>query len=82
MHWESLVGRIIAIMILGTLLVLLGSHLWNPSFQVAQFEACSLNVHRVCAVAGGDPLPHIELVAVLGVIWVATSFFIIRNRDR
>ncbi len=80
-RWKSLVLRMIAILILGTLLFLLGIHLWSLGPTVERFGPCTGYPIQSCvAVGGGDPPRHIAITAVLGAIWVTTSFFIIRNR--
>ena len=78
-RWESLVGRIVVILILGAFFVWVGSGLWNPSPLPARIEPCSRIPHSLCAVSGGDPIPHLAIVAGFGLIWAITAFVLIRN---
>lgn len=70
MRWESLVGRVVVILVVGALFGWVGSALWNPN--------------RSGGPGAQPPFapPHLAIVLVLGGVWLVFAFFVIRNRDR
>ena len=84
MRWESLVGRIVVILVVGALFGWLGYALWNRNGPPPPSRPCS--PHQTCIGGGGvqDAIapPHVAIILVLVGVWVIFALLVIRNRDR